>query len=68
MAWEEIGFTGRRWKGGGMLEEERARVKVYRAVVAPVIPALLWEWGWDQYLKAWWRSAQGRQSLVSLAW
>lgn len=24
-----------------MLEEERARVKVYRAVVAPVVPALL---------------------------
>lgn len=41
MAWEEVGFAARRWKGGGMLEEERARVKVYRAVVAPVVPALL---------------------------
>lgn len=49
----------------GLLEEDRARVKVYWAVVAPVVPVLLWERGWDQYLKAWWRSAWGRQSQVS---
>lgn len=53
MAWEEVGFAARRWKGGGMLEKERARVKVYRAVVAPVVPTLQWERRWDQHLKAW---------------
>lgn len=45
MAWEEVGFTARRRKGGGMLEEERARVNAHRAVVASVVPAFLWERG-----------------------
>lgn len=39
-----------------MLEEERARVKVYWTEVASVVSALLWELGWDLCLKAWWRS------------
>lgn len=56
VAWEEVSFTARRWKGGGMLKEEHSRVKVDGAVVASVVPALHWEQGWDQRLKAWWRS------------
>lgn len=75
VAWEEVGFTARRWKGGGMLEEERSRVKVDRAVVASVVPALLWEQGSGQHLKgsgqhlkAQWRSTRGRHLQVSLGW